>query len=69
MSESKTIGGLTISNELEEFVRNEVLEGLDIEANNFWASLESILDEFGPRNIELLEKRETIQTQKDERHK
>ena len=68
MSESKTIGGLTISNELEEFVRNEVLEGLDIEANNFWASLESILDEFGPRNIELLEKRETIQSQLDAWH-
>jgi len=68
MSESKTIGGLTISNELEEFVRNEVLEGLDIEANNFWASLESILDEFGPRNIELLKKRETIQSQLDEWH-
>ena len=68
MSESKTIGGLTISNELEEFLRNEVLEGLDIEANNFWASLESILDEFGPRNIELLEKRETIQSQLDAWH-
>lgn len=68
MSESKTIGGLTISNELEEFVRNEVLEGLDIEANNFWASLESILDEFGPRNIELLKKRETIQSQLDAWH-
>ena len=46
----------------------EVLEGLDIEANNFWASLESILDEFGPRNIELLEKRETIQSQLDAWH-
>jgi malate synthase len=68
MSESKTIGGLTISNELEEFVRNEVLEGLDVEANNFWASLESILDEFGPRNIELLKKRETIQSQLDAWH-
>ena len=68
MSESKTIGGLTISNELEEFLRNEVLEGLDVKANNFWASLESILDEFGPRNIELLEKRETIQSQLDAWH-
>ena len=68
MSESKTIGGLTVSNELEEFLRNEVLEGLDIEANDFWASLESILDEFGPRNIALLEKRETIQSQLDEWH-
>ena len=68
MSESKTIGGLTISNVLEEFVRNEVLEGLDIEANNFWASLEAILDEFGPRNIELLKKRETIQSQLDAWH-
>ena len=68
MLESKTIGGLTVSNELEEFLRNEVLEGLDIEANDFWASLESILDEFGPRNIALLKKRETIQSQLDEWH-
>jgi malate synthase len=68
MLESKTIGGLTVSNELEEFLRNEVLEGLDIEANDFWASLESILDEFGPKNIALLKKRETIQSQLDEWH-
>ena len=68
MIESIKLGGLTVSKELEEFLSNEVLEGLNLEADNFWASLESILNDFGPKNRALLEKRALIQSQIDTWH-
>ena len=68
MTESIKLGGLTVSKELEEFLSNEVLEGLNLEADNFWASLESILNDFGPKNRALLEKRALIQSQIDTWH-
>ena len=68
MTESIKLGGLTVSKELEEFLSNEVLEGLNLEADNFWTSLESILNDFGPKNRALLEKRALIQSQIDTWH-
>ena len=59
---------LHISDDLKNFLTNEVLEGLDMSAEYFWSSFEAILNEFGPRNKELLEKREIIQSQIDKWH-
>ena len=59
---------LTISKDLKDFLENEVLDGLDISKEYFWASFEKIVNEFSPRNKALLKKREDIQTQIDAWH-
>ena len=59
---------LQISDDLKNFLNNEVLDGLDMSSEYFWSSFEAILKEFGPRNKELLEKREIFQSQIDEWH-
>ncbi|MDC1073858.1 malate synthase G [Gammaproteobacteria bacterium] len=59
---------LTISEDLKEFLENEVLEGLNISSNSFWMSFEKIINEFSPKNKNLLLKREEIQFQIDQWH-
>ena len=68
MTEIIQIGGLQVAKVLHELVQSEVLPGLGIEADAFWASLEHCVDVFGPRNRALIEKRETLQQQIDEWH-
>ena len=59
---------IKISADLKNFLENEVLPGLDINTNSFWKSFESIIKEFAPRNKELLDKREDIQSKIDKWH-
>ncbi len=59
---------LVISSSLEEFVKTELLPGLDISANYFWSSFEELLNKFYKRNQDLLNKREELQNQIDEWH-
>ena len=61
-------GNLDVSPELDSFLRNEVLPGLDIEPDQFWNSFETVLTEFAERNKSLLDKREDIQKQIDDWH-
>ena len=68
MTDSVKYGGLTVAKELDDFLKNEVVEGIDVNATDFWSSLELILKEFGPRNIELLAKRESLQAKIDQWH-
>ena len=63
-----TKGSLSVSNELSNFLSTEVLPGLEISENHFWLSLEKIINEFSPRNKELLEVRESLQEQIDTWH-
>jgi malate synthase len=63
-----TKGSLSVSTDLESFLRLEVLPGLDISEEHFWSNLENIIDEFGPKNKALLETRELMQQQIDEWH-
>ena len=50
MTETLKYGNLTVAKELDEFLRTEVIDGIGVDADHFWNSLETILDEFGPRN-------------------
>jgi malate synthase len=63
-----TKGSLSVSDELSNFLSTEVLPGLEISENHFWLSLEKIINEFCPRNKELLEVRESMQQQIDAWH-
>ena len=59
---------LVISKDLKNFLENEVLIGLDISKDHFWSSFEAIVNEFSPRNKDLLEKRDNIQAKIDSWH-
>tara|TARA_B100001250_G_C19804958_1_gene792844 strand:+ start:103 stop:2304 length:2202 start_codon:yes stop_codon:yes gene_type:complete len=59
---------LKISSALEDFVKNEVLPGLDISTEYFWTSFENLLDKFHEENLNLLKKRDLLQNQIDQWH-
>ena len=61
-------GSLSVSIKLDEFLTSEVLPDLNITSDHFWQSLEAIVQEFGPRNRELLGLRETLQQKIDDWH-
>ncbi|MDC6461014.1 malate synthase G [Gammaproteobacteria bacterium] len=61
-------GSLSVSIKLDEFLTSEVLPDLNITSEHFWQSLEAIVQEFGPRNRELLGLREIIQQKIDDWH-
>ena len=61
-------GSLSVSTDLEAFLKSEVLPGLDLTEDHFWTSLENIINEFSPRNKKLLEIRESMQEQIDAWH-
>ena len=63
-----TIGSLSIDPALEALVREEIIPGLGLDAEDFWKSFSQILNDLTPRNRELLEKRDRIQQQIDDWH-
>jgi len=65
MSEYVQKGSLSVASELVSLVENKITTGLDISADEIWAVLEKLVDEFGPRNKALLAKREDLQSKMD----
>ena len=61
-------GSLSVSTDLESFLRSEVLPGLDLSEEHFWISLEKIINEFSPKNKTLLGVRDSMQEQIDAWH-
>jgi len=57
--------GYQVSRSFYDFINNEVLPGIDINANEFWTSFTDILAEFIPTNEKLLEFRESLQSKID----
>ncbi|MDR3513855.1 MAG: malate synthase G [Caulobacteraceae bacterium] len=56
---------LSVDDILHAFVERELLPGTGVEPSAFWAALERILADFGPRNAELLKRRDELQAQID----
>ena len=52
---------LDISENLKEFVNDELLPGLNISPEYFWSTFQDVLNKFSIRNKELLDKREDFQ--------
>lgn len=63
------VGGLQIYPELYKLVVEEVLPGTGVDGDRMWAGFESIVNELGPRNKALLEKRDRLQAQLDTWHR
>ena len=59
---------LKISSSLEDFIKNEVLPGLNISPHYFWSSFENLIEKFSNRNKNLLIKRNEIQEKINDWH-
>ena len=62
-------GGFQVATELSTFVDDEVLPGTGLEPAVFWDGFAALLKEFGPRNRQLLQARENLQTRIDQWHR
>ncbi|MCY4149964.1 MAG: malate synthase G [Gammaproteobacteria bacterium] len=59
---------LHIASPLYDLVNTEILPGTGIDPEVFWSGLHDIIDQYRPRNHELLEKRNVYQKQLDQWH-
>ena len=59
------INTLSVSKNLADFVKNELLPGLDINEKDFWDGFDKSINELAPINKKLLEVRETLQSEID----
>ncbi len=65
MTELLARGDLAVSNLLIELVETEILPGLDVTADEFWAGLTAVVKQLGPKNRQLLERRDELQRSLD----
>jgi len=68
MPERVHCGGLRVAGPLHDLVANEIAGGTGVEAPAFWAALEAIVEDFGPRNRALLARRDELQARIDAWH-
>ena len=59
------INTLSVSKNLADFVKNELLTGLDVKEKDFWDGFDKSINELAPINKKLLEVRETLQSEID----
>lgn len=62
-------GGVEIDAALHEFIAREAIPGTGIDAAEFWRGFASLVRRLGPRNAELLAKRDRLQSQIDDWHR
>ena len=62
-------GSLNVHKDLDSFLSDEVLIGLDLNPEDFWKKFEELLEEFHQRNKDLLAKRSFLQDQISTWHK
>jgi malate synthase len=63
------INNLSISQNLLNFVNQELLDGTEISPEKFWHGLDKVVHELSPKNKELIDKREQLQKKIDNWHK
>ena len=62
------IAGLSVDQELFDFIENNALSGLNVTSDQFWSGLAEMAHELGPKNRALLAHREDIQEKIDNWH-
>ena len=68
MSQRTAVAGLSVANELFEFIENKALTGLDVRPDQFWGGLAELAHDLGPKNRSLVAKRTSIQAKIDSWH-
>jgi malate synthase len=61
--------GLQVDAQLVDFIESKALPGSGVAAADFWAGLSALAHDMGPKNRDLLAKRETLQGQIDAWHR
>ncbi|MEI7547874.1 MAG: malate synthase G [Actinomycetota bacterium] len=61
--------GLSVDAELARFIEDEALQGTDLVIDDLWKGFAAIVDDLGPLNRKLLERRASLQTQIDDWHR
>ena len=69
MTDRVTIGGLQVAGVLSDLLRDNIAPGTGVEPAHFWSEFRAILEEFVPRNRELLAKRDHLQAEIDVWHR
>jgi len=69
MSATVQQAGLTIDQQLYDFVNQQALPGTGLQVETFWQGFADLVNELTPRNKSLLIKRDTLQLQIDAFHK
>jgi len=62
-NERVCIAGINVDSQLYNFVNEQVIPGIQVDADNFWKSFAQIISDLGPKNKQLLEKRDDLQNQ------
>jgi len=62
------INSLKVSENLAKFIKEELLEDLNISSEKFWTGFEKVVKELAPKNKELINIRENLQKKIDEWH-
>ena len=62
------VSGLSVAQELYDFIEADALDGLTVSAAQFWDGLSELAHELGPKNRDLLAQRTDIQGKIDEWH-
>ncbi|MQM36999.1 Malate synthase G [wastewater metagenome] len=69
MSERIEAAGLKVARPLHELLENEIVPGTGVDAASVWRALADIVADLGPRNRELLARRDEIQARIDAWHR
>jgi malate synthase len=69
MTERVATGNLRVAKVLYDFINNEALPGTEIDPDTFWAGVDKVVNDLGPRNAELLARRDELQAQIDKWHR
>ena len=69
MTDRVTIGGLQVARVLSDLLRDNIAPGTGVAPAHFWSEFRAILEEFVPRNRELLAKRDHLQAEIDAWHR
>ncbi|GAB3270297.1 malate synthase G [Kineosporia babensis] len=69
MTDYTSLGSLQVATDLKEFVENEALTGCAVGADAFWSGLARLVADLAPRNRELLQERDRLQTEIDQWHR
>jgi len=69
MTDRVTQGELQIARVLYDFVNQEVLPGTGIGQESFWSGFDALMRDLAPRNAQLLQRRDQLQSQIDQWHR
>ncbi|HYO04381.1 MAG TPA: malate synthase G [Mycobacterium sp.] len=69
MTDRVTVGNLRVARVLHDFITNEALPGTGVDADSFWAGVDKVVTDLGPRNQDLLARRDDLQAQIDKWHR